>query len=173
MKTNENNFHWSGIADVIGWYENHWVIVDWKTTSSIHNFWETTYRTYKHYLHQCLVYSRLLQLHLELKSLPQILIVAIDTTPAKNISACLFSTFPEECKKKLQEYDWLRELDEPTRSIRSLNIPEKFFKFKVRNIGENEILLNVFNDTFKVKDLLAILKFDELKIGKDDDNDSK
>ena len=154
----KKHYHWNGRTDVIGWYDNHWVIVDWKTSSSIENFWGIN--TYKQYLHQCLVYSRLLQLHLDnLAELPQILIVAIDTSDAKKISAGLFSEFPEECKNKLQEYDWLRELDEPTRSIRSLNIPKNLVEvgIEVGTVDENEKLLKVFNDTCKVKDLLAVL----------------
>ena len=127
-KNGKNKYHWSGKPDVIGWYEDHCVIVDWKAIKDINNFWETTYRTYKRYLHQCLVYSRLLQLHLELKSLPQILIVAIDTSDDKNISAGLFSTFPDECKNKLQEYNWSTNLDVQNKITKSLNIPKQRVK---------------------------------------------
>ena len=61
---------WQGDADAVGWYrdssgEERYVIVDWKVLDIL-EFWKKNKDAYGKYLHQCLVYARLLQLHLKL-----------------------------------------------------------------------------------------------------------
>ena len=75
-------YYWQGDADAVGWYENKnteehgYVIVDWKVVELL-NYWEKDKNAFGKHLYQCLVYARLLQLHLKLKYLPSILIVPI------------------------------------------------------------------------------------------------
>ena len=75
---------WHGKADTIGWYKDskteieRYVIVDWKVLDIL-NFWEKNKNVFGKFFHQCLIYARLLQLHMDLYYLPHILIVPISS----------------------------------------------------------------------------------------------
>ena len=99
MTDEENSeiYFWNGKADEIGWFEGNYVIVDWKAVDLL-NFWEDDRRAFGDCLHQCLVYARLLQLHLKLEELPYILIVPISNTTGKDIPLPCFATFPMNVK---------------------------------------------------------------------------
>ena len=99
---------WNGKADAIAWYKNQYVIVEWKTVSEHFDFMNDS-MVYNQYLHQCLVYSRLLQLRLNLVRLPRVMIVAIRKDAG--IIAGYFKDFPEECEDKLEEYEWSQEIE--------------------------------------------------------------
>lgn len=105
-------YYWEGDTDAIGWYkdpksgEGRYVIVDWKVLGDIATFWLKNPDAYGRYLHQCLVYARLLQLHMELKSLPYILIVPISAVTGKDFHPALFYNYPEECTEFIESFEW-------------------------------------------------------------------
>ena len=105
----EEMYFWKRDADAIGWYYNERreqyedVIVDWKVQRDLLDFWKKS-DAYGKFLHQCLVYARLLQLHLKLHYLPAILIVPISSDNGKDILPGLFYNYPEECKSAINDY---------------------------------------------------------------------
>ncbi|XP_044163421.1 uncharacterized protein LOC114966678 [Acropora millepora] len=106
-----NCYFWEGHADAIGLLEGEdeykYVIVDWKTQSQP-NFWEfSTYPTlpYRQYLHQCLVYARLLKMHLSLDYLPPILLVPFNSE-GEYMHPRLFTDYPDESKQAIEKYQW-------------------------------------------------------------------
>ena len=112
-------FFWQGDADAIGWYynkkrkQNEYVIVDWKVKGDLLNFWDSK-EAYGMYLHQSLVYAKLLQLHLKLSYLPSILIVPISGESGQDIYPGLFVDYPEECKEMINKhFSWYPELPGP------------------------------------------------------------
>lgn len=79
---------WQGNADAIGLLYNkkrkrfEYVIVDWKITRDLLGFWDSP-KTFGMHLHQCLVYAKLLKIHLNLYYLPSVLIVPISSDNGK------------------------------------------------------------------------------------------
>ena len=73
---------WQGNADAVGVFYNQkrkcseFVIVDCKVKRDLLDFW-TTGDTFGMYLHQGILYAKLLQLHLELDYLPSVLLVPV------------------------------------------------------------------------------------------------
>ena len=125
----ENSRHkfnfWDGKADAVGLLEGEdeykYVIVDWKSTGSTLNaFWEhgdakmrSTY--YRDHLTQCLVYARLLKMHLSLNYWPPTLIVPYNFDK-EYIHPRLFTDYPDKSKEAIEKYQW------------STNPPPKFKK---------------------------------------------
>ena len=114
---------WHGEADAIGWYkdpnmgiEKHFT-VDWKVLDIL-NSWEKNKNASEKYLHQCLFYARLLQLHMDLDYLPHILIVPISSIPGKDIYLALFWDYPEECKQAIESSKWSLTPPKPTMDVR-------------------------------------------------------
>ncbi|CAB4036549.1 Hypothetical predicted protein [Paramuricea clavata] len=153
---------WNGKVDVIGWYKDNYVIIDWKVSDKP-QFWGNSYGPY---LHQCLVYAKLLMLHLGLKKLPYILIVQIHGNDFQNITPGLFFDIPNECKTKLNQYKWLYDLK---------NMPEKTLYLPKKLINKTTVkkdstvhmerkLKDIFNNDGKIKDLLDALDFKKLKV---------
>ena len=70
------------------------------------------------YLHQCLFYARLLQLHMDLDYLPHILIVPISSITGKDIYPALFWDYPEECKQAIESFKWSLTPPKPTMDVR-------------------------------------------------------
>ena len=108
--------YWDGKADAIGLLkegedEYKYVIVDWKSTGSTLNaFWEhgdpkKRSEPYRDHLTQCLVYARVLKMHLSLDYLPPILIVPFNLKE-EYMHPRLFTDYPDECKKALEKYQW-------------------------------------------------------------------
>ena len=98
---------WNGVrADAIGWHhkEKKYVIVDYKVVDLL-QFWTTPEASGK-FLHQCLVYARLLQLHMKLTYLPPILLVPISNNDARYIHPGLFLNYPDECKRAINADVW-------------------------------------------------------------------
>ena len=150
---------WNGKADAIAWYKNQYVIVEWKTVSE-HFVFRDDNMVYNEYLHQCLVYSRLLQLHLNLVRLPRVIIVTIRKNDG--IIAGYFKDFPEECEDKFEEYEWSKEIEKTKR----LSLPKGMVKdeIEVGLVAKGEKIRNVFNSECTVEQFVAALGFDELNI---------
>ena len=120
--TTDENF-WDGKADAVGLLEGEdrykYVIVDWKGTGSTSNsFWEhgdDPPAPYRDHLTQCLIYARLLKMHLRLDYWPPILIVPYNFDK-EYIHPRLFTDYPDESKEAIEKYQW------------STNPPQKFKK---------------------------------------------
>ena len=115
-------YFWHGEADAIGLHVNsegmgQLVIVDWKVLDIL-DFWEKNKDAFGKYLHQCLIYARLLQLHVKLDYLPQILIVPISSITGEDIHPALFNDYPDDCKEAIESFKWSVELPKPTMKVR-------------------------------------------------------
>ena len=118
----ESNF-WDGKADAIGLLEGEdgykYVIVEWKETKSTLNaFWENADDPsvpYRDHLTQCLIYARLLKMHLRLDYWPPILIVPFNLNGVY-MHPRLFTDYPVESKRAIEKYQW------------STNPPQRFKK---------------------------------------------
>ena len=115
-------YFWHGEADAIGWYrddkeEKRYVIVDWKVLDIV-EFWEKNKDAFGKYLHQCLIYARLLKLHMDLDYLPHILIVPISSITGKDTCPALFKDYPDDCKKAIESFKWSVKLPKPTMKVR-------------------------------------------------------
>ena len=157
---------WNGKADAIAWCKDEYVIVDWKAVD-LNEFWEKNSRVYKEYLHQCLVYSRLLKLHLNLEKLPPILIVAISNFTGKDVTAGYFHDFPDECKKELEKYVWSKEIN-PSENEKTnrLSLQKELVKneIEVGLVGKEKKICDILKNDCTVGDFVAALGFDELEI---------
>ena len=166
-KTEESSkvYLWQGEADAVGWYKDNngvgiYVIVDWKVLDIL-DFWTKNPGAYGKYLHQCLVYAKLLQLHLQLNYLPAILIVPISGTTGQDIHPSLFYEYPEKCKEMIESYEWSTTLPEPPPPVMTIdgNRPWPFsdgFKFKNGTVGQNMPLREFFDKDATVRDLFEV-----------------
>ena len=114
-------FLWQGDADAVGRYKDSsgkekYVIVDWKVLDVL-EFWKKNTDAYGKYLHQCLVYARLLQLHLELDYLPHILIAPINGVTGNEIYPALFCDYPEKCTDQIDSFEWSTTVPKPAKKI--------------------------------------------------------
>lgn len=160
-------YYWDGEADAVGWYyntkkeQNEYVIVDWKARELL-DYWNGS-SALGHHLHQCLVYARLLQLHLDLSYLPSILIVPISKNNGRDIQPGFFYDYPHECKSFLDEQlTWSIEQPKPLR-----NIYDEFPFNPTLNVGVvsgDMLLKNLFAEEAKVKDLLEVFDWNGLKV---------
>ena len=115
-------YFWHGEADAIGWYWDQerrvrYVIVDWKVLDIL-DFWEKNKDAFGKYLHQCLIYARLFQLHMRLDYLPRILIVPISSITGEDIHPALFKDYPDDCKEAIESFKWSVELPKHTMKVR-------------------------------------------------------
>ena len=94
-----------------------YVIVDWKVLDIL-NSWEKNKNAFGKYHHQCLIYARLLQLHMDLDYLPHILIVPISSITGKDVYLALFWDYPEECKQAIESFKWSLTPPKPTMDVR-------------------------------------------------------
>ena len=160
-----NVYFWHGEADAIGWYKNdkgkgRYVIVDWKVLDIL-DFWERNKDAYGKYLHQCLIYARLLQLHMKLNYLPHILIVPISSITGKDIHPALFWSYPKECKEAIKGLKWSVTLPEPTMKVRG----GRPFHPNVRGRVDRNLALSRFVMGFAtVGELLDSLGLPQLEI---------
>ena len=148
---------WQGDADAVGWYEDddgvgRYVIVDWKVLDIL-EFWKKNPNAYGKYLHQSLVYARLLQLHLELDYMPHILIVPINGLTGKDIHPALFSDYPEKCKEMIESFGWSTTLPEPAQKIDG---KRPFNNLATGKVDQNMLLTDFFAKDAKVSDLLKV-----------------
>ena len=111
------------------------------------------------HLHQCLVYARLLKLHMDLEYLPPIMIVVIDRVTGREAFFPLFSDYPKECKDKLEEYEW--STNQPPKLPFKMVENDKLVRDGVAGDVSLDTLLNtIFKETAKVQDLLEALSLD-------------
>ena len=162
---------WVGEADSVGWYTDssgneRYVIVDWKVLDIL-DFWEKNPNAYGKFLHQCLVYARLLQLHLKLDYLPHILIVPISGVTGQDMHPALFCDYPEMCKDLIKSFEWSNTLPEPPKKISGTSALLKP-SLPVGKIDENMPLTALFNKDAKVSHLLEEFGWHSLEVTADE-----
>ena len=159
---------WQGVADAIAysWNLNKYVVVDFKVVDNLLYYWQSKSDLCGKHLHQCLVYAKLLQMHMGLDYLPPSLIVAIDRITGNEGYFPLFQDYPDECKEKLDEYEWFTK-QPPKRPLRIGNTEKLLhedYKGKKQAIAPDTPLQEIFQKEAKVKDLLDALGYDSLEI---------
>lgn len=170
-------FLWKGDADAVGWYgdspeEGKYVIVDWKVLDIL-KFWERNADAYGKFLHQCLIYARLLQLHLNLNYLPHILLVPISGTTGQDIHPVLFCDFPEKCKETINSFEWSTTRPKPLESLtKKISVKWPLFKpgLKAKKVDKDQLLTEIFKEDAKVSDLLEVLGWPSLELTTDEIN---
>ena len=168
QKKHPKLYLWQGITDAIAYSTElkKYVIVDFKVVDNLLYYWQSKSDLCGKHLHQCLVYARLLQLHMGLDYLPPSLIVAIDRFTGNQGYFPLFKDYPEECHKKLDEYEWFIE-QPPKRPLRIGNTEKLLHeqcKGKSLSIPPDTPLHEIFDKNATVKDLLDHLGYDSLEI---------
>lgn len=165
---------WNGDADAIGWYgdspeEGRYVIVDWKVRDIL-RFWEKNVDAYGKFLHQCLIYARLLQLHMKLDYLPRILIVPISGITGKEIHPGFFHDFPEKCKEMINSFEW--STTRPKTTTKKISVKWPLFKpnLEAMKVDKDKLLREIFKEDAKVSDLLEVLRWPSLELTTDEIN---
>ena len=154
---------WQGEADAIAysWKLKDYVIVDFKVVDNLLDYWEKKTDLCGKHLHQCLVYAKLLQLHMGFRYLPRSLIVVIDKVTGMKGYFPLFEDYPKECSKKLDEYEWFKEL--PKKRPLKIYNPEKLLNSAFYEEGGLSVirhdtpLQDLFNYYDTAKDLFTDL----------------
>ena len=160
---------WQGEADAIAYsYLLHkCVIVDFKVVDNLLDYWQKKTDLCGKHLHQCLVYAKLLQLQMDLDDLPPVLIVAIDRFTGMNGYFPLFEDYPEECKKRLDEYEWFKGQPRKRHPLKIFN-PEKLLNPFIMSgfiaVSPKTTLQALFNGAATVEDLLDLLGCDSIEI---------
>ena len=165
---------WQGEADAIAysWVLNKYVIVEFKVVDNLSNYWKRKTDLCGKHLHQCLVYANLLQLHMKLPYLPPSLIVIIHKVTGKEGYFALFEDYPQECKDKLDEYEWFTK--QPSKRPLKIANTDKLLHEKFRYMAyvvhqvhapdPQTKLSNIFGKDATVKDLLDSLGYDSLEV---------
>lgn len=106
-------YKWQVDNGAVGWYQDkqgigRYVIMKQVEVleTEVPEFWLKHPDAYGKYFHQCLVCARLLQLHLNLKYLPHILIVPISGETGQSIYPGLFCDYPVKCKEVVESFEW-------------------------------------------------------------------
>ena len=175
VATNEKKhpklYLWQGEADAIAYSRKLWkyVIVEFKVVDNLSDYWKRKTDLCGKHLHQCLVYARLLQIHMLLNYLPPSLIVVIHKVTGKEGYFALFENYPKECKDKLDEYEWFTE--QPSkRPLKIANTDKllhenfRYMRDEVRFPDPQTKLSDIFGKDATVKDLLDSLGYDSLLI---------
>ena len=120
---------WQGVTDAIAYSTEleKYVIVDFKVVDNLLDYWQSKTDLCGKHLHQCLAYAKLLQLHMGLDYLPPSLIVVINKFTGIDGYFPLFQDYPDECKEKLDEYDWFTK-QPPKRPLTLTNFCMKIVK---------------------------------------------
>ena len=159
---------WQGEADAIAysWKLKKYVIVDFKVVDNLLDYWQKKTDLCGKHLHQCLVYAKLLQLHMKLPYLPPSLIVVIHKVTGKEGYFALFEDYPQECYEKLDEYEWFTE--QPSKgSLRIVNtdkLLQGMYKNRAGVFPPDTRLTDIIAPNATVKDLLDSLGYDFLEI---------
>ena len=167
-KKNPKLYLWRGIVDAIAYSTElkKYVIVDFKAVYSLLDYWQKRTDLCGKHLHQCLVYAKLLQLHMGLDYLPPILVAAIDGFTGMDGYFPLFKDYPKECYKKLDEYEWF--VNPPQKRPLKIYKPEKLlspeFIYGFTAISPNTSLKTLFNADATVENLLDLLGYDSIEI---------
>ena len=171
VATNEKKhpklYLWQGEADAIAVsiILMKYVIVEFKVVDNLLDYWKKTDLCGKH-LHQCLVYAKLLQLHMKLPYLPSSLIVVIHKVTGKDGCFALFEDYPQEGKDKLDEYEWFTEQPSkrPLRIVNTDKLLQEMHENRVGVFPPDTRLTDIFAMNATVKDLLDSLGYDSLEI---------
>ena len=168
QKKHPKLYLWQGVSDAIAYSTElkKYVIVDFKVVDNLLYYWQSKSDLCGKHLHQCLAYAKLLQLQMDLDYLPPSLIVAIDRFTGNEGYFPLFKDYPEECHKKLDEYEWFT-MQPPKRPLRIGNTEKllhEHCKGKSLSIAPDTLLHEIFDKNATVKDLLDHLGYDSLEI---------
>ena len=167
-KNHPKLYLWRGEADAIAYSRKlkKYVIVDFKVVNNLLSYCDNRTVLCGKHLHQCLVYAKLLQLHMELEYLPPSLIVVIHQATGMEGSFPLFQDYPEECRDRLNQYEWFTE--QPSKRPLKIKSDEKLWhknvKGKKREIPPDIPLQKIFEEKALVKDLLDVLGYDSLEL---------
>ena len=170
-KHSQKLYLWQGEADAIAFSEvlEKYVIVEFKVVDNLSDYWQSKTDLCGKHLHQCLVYAKPLQLHMNLPYLPPSLIVVIHKVTGKEGYFALFEDYPKECYEKLDEYEWFTE--QPSKRPLKVANTDKLLHEKFRHVGDvvhvpdpQTKLSNIFGEDATVKDLLDSLGYDSLEI---------
>ena len=177
VATNEKKhpklYLWQGEADAIAFscVLKKYVIVDFKVVDNLSDYWQKKTDLCGKHLHQCLVYAKLLQLHMNLHYLPPSLIVVIHKVTGKEGYFALFEDYPQECKDKLDEYEWFTEQPskrpDPLKIANTDKLLHENFRLMCRDVvvpPAQTKLSDIFGEDATVKDLLDSLGHDSLEI---------
>ena len=177
VATNENKhpklYLWQGEADAIAcsWAleKTPVMIVEFKVVDNLSDYWEKKTDLCGKHLHQCLVYAKLLKLHMKLPYLPPSLIVVIHKVTGKEGYFVLFENYPKECYEKLDEFEWFTE-QPPKRPLKIANTDKLLhenFRYMCRDVVVAPAptkLSDIFGEDATLKDLLDSLGYDSLEI---------
>ena len=172
VATNEKKhpklYLWQGEADAIAgsWELKKYVIVEFKVVDNLSDYWKRKTDLCGKHLHQCLVYAKLLQLHMKLPYLPPSLIVVIHKVTGKEGYFALFEDYPQECKDKLDEYEWFTEQPSkrPLKIANTDKLLQESYENQVGLFRPDARLTDIFAMNATVKDLLDFLGYDSLEI---------
>ena len=173
VATNEKKhpklYLWQGEADAIAysWKLEKYVIVEFKVVDNLSDYWQRKTDLCGKHLHQCLVYAKLLQAHMNLHYYPPSLIVVIHKVTGKDGYFALFENYPTECYDKLHEYEWFTK--QPSKRPLRIADSDKLLNTLYQNRGAAVVsphkrLLEIFEANATVKDLLDSLGYDSLEI---------
>lgn len=170
-KEKKNPFLWQGEADAIGWYDGKYVIVDWKVLE-LQSYWNDNKDTFGTHLHQCLVYARLLQCHMELDYLPYILIVPIDGFTGRDVYPGLFTDYPKECKHLMESFKWSVEKPDTSLMINLNAGNENIFKEQPQldciDAKKDKKLSDLFKEGTTMKDVIKLFDIPPYKFKKEE-----
>ena len=172
VATNEKKhpklYLWQGEADAIAGSSElkKYVIVEFKVVDNLSDYWKRKTDLCGKHLHQCLVYAKLLQLHMNLPYLPPSLIVVIHKVTGKEGYFALFEGYPQECKDKLDEYEWFTKQPwkRPLRIVNTDNLLHENFRHGEGVVDPHTKLSHILGEDATVKDLLGSLGYDSLLI---------
>ena len=175
VATNEKKhpklYLWQGEADAIAgsWGLKKYVIVEFKVVDNLSDYWKRKTDLCGKHLHQCLVYAKLLQLHMELDYLPPSLIVVIHKVTGKEGYFALFKDYPKECYEKLDEYEWFTEQPSkrPLKIANTDKLLHENFRLMCRDVvvpPAQTKLSDIFGEDATLKDLLDSLGYDSLEV---------
>ena len=168
QKKHPKLYLWQGEADAIAYSSalEKYLIVDFKVVDNLLDYCQKKTDLCGKHLHQCLVYAKLLKLQMGLSYLPPSLIVAIDRFTGKDGYFPLFEDYPDECKKRLDDFEWFKEQPQkqPLKIDNAENLLNPSFINGSAPIYPYTRLRAFFNDTATVEDLLDLLGCDSIEI---------
>ncbi len=163
------SYLWQGVADAIGFYEGKYIIVEFKVVgtgilSTILEYQQKATDLCGKHLHQCLIYARLLKLHMGLDYLPPSLIVVIDGSSGWQIYPPLFKSYPRECEDKLETFKWSKNEFPKNPPLKLHHDGTLFLEDIVGSIATDKKLTEIFKDDATVKNLLDALGYESLEV---------
>ena len=159
---------WQGKADAIAYSRKlkKYVIVEFKVVDNLSDYWQKKTDLCGKHLHQCLAYAKLLQLHMKLPYLPASLIVVIHKFTGNQGYFALFEDYPQECKDKLDEYEWFTKQPSkrPLRIVNTDKLSKEYGSKVGFSFPPGTRLRDIFAKNATVEDLLDSLGYDSLEI---------